>query len=356
MEEINAKAKKIIYSQIDALAELVVQKQYDLESEIWEQYGEVGREKCVRDAKYHLSYLAEALAVSNLSLFTKYVEWVKILFAELKFPDNTMLTTLACTREALLEKLPEDVRDVSIEYLDAGLNQLSIATTELPSFLEQNFPLTDLAKDYLAALLKNDRNAANRMILQAVDKGVKVKDIYLYVFQRTLYEIGRLWQTKKISVSQEHYCSAATQLIMSQLYPNILPADKKGLRLVATCVGSELHEIGARMIADFFEMDGWDTYFLGANMPSESIVLTAMELNADILAISATMTFHLGFVRNLIEKLHSKDPRRRIKIMVGGYPFNIADGLWKQIGADGYARDAQEALVVANTLINATQR
>ena len=42
--------------------------------------------------------------------------------------------------------------------------------------------------------------------------------------------------------------------------------------MVATCIGGELHEIGIRMVADFFEMEGWDTYYLGANTPADAVV------------------------------------------------------------------------------------
>jgi methanogenic corrinoid protein MtbC1 len=97
---------------------------------------------------------------------------------------------------------------------------------------------------YLDALLAGDRLAAGRIILQAAEQGAAIKDIYLGVFQRSQRELGRLWQTNQISVAQEHYCTAATQLIMSQFYPAIFAVAKKGPRLVATCVGGELHELG----------------------------------------------------------------------------------------------------------------
>ena len=98
--------------------------------------------------------------------------------------------------------------------------------------------------DPLRLLLRGNRQAASQLILTAVARGVTVKDIYLHVFQRTQYEIGRLWQINRISVAQEHFCTAATQLIMSQLYPHIFRTERVGRRLVATCVG------GARLFGD----------------------------------------------------------------------------------------------------------
>jgi len=56
----------------------------------------------------------------------------------------------------------------------------------------------------------------------------------------------------EVSVAQEHYCTAATQLIMSQLYPHIFAGEKTERTLIATCVAGDLHEIGIRMVSDLF--------------------------------------------------------------------------------------------------------
>ena len=127
----------------------------------------------------------------------------------------------------------------------------------------------ELASLYLDTLLRVQSEAASRMIIKAVEQGVEIKDIYMYVFEPSQHEIGRLWQTNQINMYQEHFCTAVTQNIMSQLYPYIFQNEKNGHKLVATCVNGELHEIGVRMVADLFEMEGWNTYYLGANTPNE---------------------------------------------------------------------------------------
>jgi methanogenic corrinoid protein MtbC1 len=111
------------------------------------------------------------------------------------------------------------------------------------------------------------------------------------------------------------------------------------------------------MVADFFEMAGWDTYYLGANTPTESILQTLKARKVDVLGISATMTFHVGVVVDLIERVRALELEgesvtgQGIKILVGGYPFNIAPDLWRQVGADGFAYNAQQAVDVANRLV-----
>lgn len=342
---------RAIREEQEGLAERIVALQYALKPQRWNRLGDEGRDKSIRDAAYHLSYLVEALEASDPALFTEYVEWVQILFAGLDFSHDVLQTTLACTRDVLKVYLPSEHFKVVDGYLEAGIRVLETGVTGPGSHVEDDAPLSGLAGRYIEALLSADRNGASRMILEAVEEGVPVCEVYLHVFQPVQREIGRLWQTNQLSVAQEHYCTAATQLIMSQLYPRIFATERTGHRLVATCVAGELHEIGARMVADFFEMEGWDTYYLGANTPSESVLRTIKERQPDVLGLSATITMHVSDVRSLIQQVRSSDVGDGVKILVGGYPFNIAPELWRRIGADGFAPNAQEATVVARTWV-----
>jgi methylmalonyl-CoA mutase cobalamin-binding domain/chain len=345
--KISALPENSIRLQIQGLAEKIVELQYSRQPEIWKPYGHPGRVKSVRDAGYHLSYLAEALEAGDSALFDEYLGWVKVLFAGLNFPAQVLPKTLDCTREVLAAELTEPLRTQALEMLEQGLRNLEAAPVVLPCFIEGETLLDELARDYLEALLNGDRQTASRLILENVQGGGSVKAIYTRVFQPSQREIGRLWQTNQISVAQEHFCTAATQMIMSQLYPYIFSGERKERRLVVACVGGELHEIGARMVADFFEMEGWDTYFLGANTPVESILQTVAERKADILALSATMTFHVGKVTEIIAALRQAGTCPQTRVLVGGYPFNLSAELWVRVGADGYAPDAESAILEA---------
>jgi methanogenic corrinoid protein MtbC1 len=213
--------------------------------------------------------------------------------------------------------------------------------------------LSKLAREYLDLLLRGERNAAVKLILDVVEGGVSVREIYLQVFQPAQHEIGRLWETDSISVAQEHYCTAATQLVMSQLYSYVFSSEKIGRILVAACVGGELHEIGIRMVADFFEREGWDTHYLGANTPVQGIVQMIETAKADILALSSTIPFNITALRELIAEVKASDYGESIPVMVGGRPFNLIPELWKKVGADGYAPDALAALGTAERLLAA---
>lgn len=209
----------------------------------------------------------------------------------------------------------------------------------------------ELARMYAWLLLQGRRAEASKLILDSVQAGTTIEDVYLQVFQPVLYEIGRLWEMNQVSVAVEHYTTAATQLIMSQLFPYILHAERKGLRMVACSADNELHEVGVRMVADFFEMSGWDTYFLGANTPMEAVLSTLQERRPHLLAISVTLNRHLGYVRKLIDRVRPDPENRELKILLGGVPFILDPQLWKGFAVDGCAQDAREAVALAEKLI-----
>ncbi|MCK9151732.1 cobalamin B12-binding domain-containing protein [Methanobacterium alcaliphilum] len=221
----------------------------------------------------------------------------------------------------------------------------------MDKFQEESGYLTKLAKNYLNALLNVDRHRASKMIHDAVNKGISLTDIYLHVFEASQHEIGRLWQKNRINVAQEHYCTAVTQQIMSELYPLIFNTPKNGHMIIASCAAEEMHEIGVRMVADIFELNGWDSYYLGANTPSSSILESISQLKPDLIAISCSIHYNIPSVIDLISKIKVIPERDDLIIMVGGRSFSTAPELWRKVGADTYAPNALEAVKKANQLI-----
>jgi len=343
--------EEILYVHDQEIAEKVVEIQYKLQPAFWKPYGSKGRKLSVRDAGYHLPFLGEAVLANDPKIFTDYVQWVKMLFRGLNFPDNVMITTLKCTGEVLQTYLDSEKQALLMTFIQAGLDQMEEPVIDHPGMIPENSEYYELASEYIAALLIGDKNKASKLIMQAVEDGVPIKDIYIHVFQASQYEVGRLWLMNKISVAQEHYCSAATQLIMSQLYPKIFDSERNGKRLVAACIGGELHEIGIRMVSDFFEMEGWDTYYLGANSPASTIIGAAKENGADLLALSIAMPYHGRLLRETIAEIRKDPALENVKILIGGNAIIKRKGDFKSFGADGYAPDAIQAIKTGKELI-----
>ncbi len=336
----------------DQIAGEVTRRHFEADSSLQAKFGDAGRAKCTEDASRHISYLAAAAAGSSDALFEEYVGWAKILLVRLHFSEEHLARNLSLLRQVIIETIPGEPGTAAGRIVEKGLARLPALPSVRETFIDEGHPHSALAQRYLDTLLAGDRQGASEMILSAVKSGVTIRDIYLHVFQTSQYEIGRRWQMNEMSVAEEHFCTAATQLIMSQLYPQIFSSERRHRRLVAAAVGGDLHEIGVRMVADFFEMAGWDTYYMGANTPSSGLVSAALEKRADAVAISATMSFHIPAVVEVVAALKSAEFARPPAVLVGGYPFSIDVDLWRTVGADGYAADASAAVTMADELID----
>lgn len=344
-------AGKAIRDRRAQLAEALVAQEFASHPELAQRYGAQGRAKSLQDASYHFAYLAEALAFESRALFADYVGWLKVVLRQRKVRDEDLVFHFECAVRVLREQLPAEAAAPAVAFVDDAVRALPAMPEHLPSVMPGDGPLSALARRFLDALLKSERQAASKLVLDAVSSGVSARQIYLEVFQPVQLEVGRLWQMNLISVAREHYCTAATQLVMSQLYPQFFGAASTGRNVVVACVAGDLHELGARMVADFFELDGWQTFYTGASTPHASVIDAVLERKAGVLAISATITYHLHEVKALIAAVRG-DPRcAGVKIIVGGYPFNCAPDLWRQVGADAGAADAQAAVSAAARLV-----
>lgn len=342
---------QILKQQQTMLAETTLKHFYKLMPDYNKQTDPQIHAKSLQDINYHLMYLNEAITRQEKALFNDYVAWVKITLNSLGFSDPLILNSFIALKHALNEQLSENLHPIVNDYLDTAIQQYPAISTQSNSHLSHTIPLNHLAQAYMQALLQGNRYQASKLILEEVQKSNNVKNIYLEVLQPVQWEIGRLWQTRQISVAAEHYSTAVTQMIMSQLYPYIFSEHKKERGMVGACVGNELHEIGLRMVTDFFEMDQWNTYYLGANGTPSSIIQTLIERNANVLGISVTMTYHVPLVEELITAIHNHPECSSVKILVGGYPFNIAPNLWQAVQADGYAQNPQQAVELAENLL-----
>lgn len=199
---------------------------------------------------------------------------------------------------------------------------------------------------YMEALLQGDRRAAFAVVEQAHQQGMDACDLYMEVFQPALWEIGRLWQENEISVADEHLATAITQTAMGRLFAVCAASPASAAHtLIAACADVERHEIGLRMVCDLLELAGWDTTYLGATVPNESLVDMVQQRRPHVVALSVSLPPHLPRLGAMIQAVRGALPEPdQPLILVGGRPFLEHPNLAERLGADLTAKSARAAV------------
>jgi methanogenic corrinoid protein MtbC1 len=123
----------------------------------------------------------------------------------------------------------------------------------------------------------------------------------------------------QISVATEHLATANTEMLFGTIYEQISFPEHRNRKVVVSCTPNEYHQIGGRMVADIFEMNGWETSFLGANTPPSALLSMIEEKKPDLVALSLTVYFGMSELFLLIEKIRERFPM--LPLLVGGQAF-----------------------------------
>ena len=176
-----------------------------------------------------------------------------------------------------------------------------------------------LYQKYLKALLAGKRKQCRDVVQRLLDANIELKILFVDLFQRSMYEVGELWETNRITVANEHLASSITESLLNLAYPALFAADHKGKKAVISCSTNEFHQIGGKIVADIFELNGWDGHFLGANLPHEDLSQFIQEVQPDVVGLSLSILANLDNLKRGIEVVRSDFPK--LDLLIGGQAF-----------------------------------
>ena len=201
---------------------------------------------------------------------------------------------------------------------------------------------------YLEPLLRGDRKGCRAVIEEAMQRGIPANSVYVHIIWPVMVEIENLLRADKITLVEEHLATRVNRTIVDQLQNKLPRRPGKNKKVVVCCAPDELQELGAQMMTDLFESDGWDVRFLGGGLTNDDILSFINDYGADILLIYGTAPKQAPSVRRLIDTIKSVNAWPDMRILVSGGLFNRAEGLWQEMEADLYAENAIEALQIAS--------
>lgn len=328
----------------------VVNRQLSARDDIHELIGYNSLEIMYDNHKHHAAFMATVFVLNDYRLLVKTLPWVYRAYHQHGFSYDYFPVEL----NAWLQALEEYAAELRSGVLPAVYRwMISIHEQLIPlSRNEQNQPplkeewLED-RNAFLAGLLEGRQEKVDAIARKYVNNAADLEGFYLYILQPSMFDIGTLWEKAEISIAQEHLASAIVNRVMSRTIP-ALPASGPMIgRAVVAASPNEFHELGAWMIADVLDFDGWQVKFIGANIPQDELIDFLHSDPPDLLALSVTIPFNLAKARRVVELIRADSTLGRLKVMVGGQAFAEQPDLWQKIGADGFAGNAVDARILA---------
>ena len=208
---------------------------------------------------------------------------------------------------------------------------------------------TNTLERYLAALLQGDRKKCRGIIEETLQTGLPANLVYTDVIWPIMVEIEKLTREDRITPAAEHMATRINRTIVDQLQNKLPRRAAKDKKIAVCCAPEEIQELGAQVIADLFESDGWEVKFLGSGLTNDDILAFANEYGPDILLIYGTAPKQAPGIRRLIDTIKGVNAWPDMRIMLSGGLFNRAEGLWQEMGADLFAATAQQAVEAASS-------
>lgn len=210
--------------------------------------------------------------------------------------------------------------------------------------------LTEARERYGEALILGEPVLARAVIEQALGRGLSRAEIYLEVLTPSQIRLGEMWHEGSINVAQEHLGTTITMDMMDFLRQGMTPRSGLGVKAVVTPVEGDQHTIGARMIADFLAMDGWEVDFLGNATPAEDLAEFVRQRNADLVALSSTLPEFLSNAATAAEAIREANSPPP-KILLGGKALDRTTQGAEEFGCDATASDVMEAVAESRRLV-----
>jgi CheY-like chemotaxis protein len=170
--------------------------------------------------------------------------------------------------------------------------------------------------EYLSRLIAGDQVRCASIVQDLCTAGAGAKDLYLNLFQRAMYRIGDLWEQHRIPVAVEHLATAITERLLALVHPRIFSGPFRERLAIIACVAGEFHQLGGRMVADLFEMNGWRAHFLGADTPLADLLGMIDARKPDLLGLSLTIYSNLPSLLRALDAVKGAHPD--LPVLVGG--------------------------------------
>ncbi len=269
-------------------------------------------------------------------------------------PSQELLVSCAFAADLLLHKEGADIRYIQLmDALKAKKEALG-ETVSPQTGIRINTPVKEAdalsIKDKLYAdVLKGNKSGIVADTKEALLDGQDAKALLDEVLLPAINEVGELFDKGRYFLPQLIASAEAMKASIEYMEPILLQANTNANMptVVIATVEGDIHDIGKNLVALMLKNYGFRVIDLGKDVPKETIIKAAKEHNAQVIALSALMTTTMQQMRHVIE--YARQQQVQAKIIIGGAV--ITQEYADEIGADGYSKDAADAVKLTKKIL-----
>lgn len=209
----------------------------------------------------------------------------------------------------------------------------------------------------MAAVVDGEEEDAAEAAQAALDAGLDPLTLVNEAIQKPLEKVGKEFENGDCFLPELILVGDAARAASDVIMPHISAEDMEGAltgKVVIGVVSGDLHDIGKNIVAAFLAAQGLKVIDLGTDVAPKTFVETVIKENAEYLVISTLLSTSRPFYKQIVETLTARGKRENTYILVGGGP--VTPKWAKEIGADGYGRDAKDAVDLCRVLSDMVQR
>ncbi|HAL17259.1 MAG TPA: cobalamin-binding protein [Anaerolineaceae bacterium] len=204
--------------------------------------------------------------------------------------------------------------------------------------------------DIKQAVIEGDATEVKKLVALALEQQVPAEEILKNGMISGMGEVGRLFEEGEYFVPEMLIAARAMQGGLGILRPVLVEQDVKSAgKVVLGTVKGDLHDIGKNLVGMMLEGAGFQIVDLGTDVSPEKFIEAIREHQPDIVGMSALLTTTMPNMDKTIKAFNEAGVRQSVKVMVGGAP--VTKKYAGEIGADGFAPDANQATAEAKKLL-----
>lgn len=317
--------------------------------ELHERYGAKALAGWKENLAHRLEEMSVALDTGCSELLINDIRWERLSFQAREFPEADLAKSLECLAEVLGKSLPENARGPALTLIKQARQSFEAPVLPTDSYLDPGNPAHRHAIRFLQTVLDGDvrKAVADVLALAAGEIGpIGVAQEIIVPAQR---EIGRMWHCAEATICEEHLVTEAClqSLIAISHSCEAKPANGKTV-LIASVAGNQ-HDLGIRLLALDFQLEGWRAINLGTDIPSAEINAAALKFKPELVILSAALTVQIPALQQAVTSI-KETLEDKAFILVGGRALAGVDPQTGLFGANATGTSLEQAREIGRRL------